>query len=77
MNTLYVIVFSFPIDEEIKKDGLNAFVGSHLIQQNIQQSVSNISQSSVIRVDKKTRNDGSLLKVTRKRPTIIKTFKPS
>jgi hypothetical protein len=75
---MYVTVFSFPKDEEIKKkDRLNAFIGSHVIQQNIQQSVSNISQSSVLRVDKMTRNDGSLLEVTRKRPTMIKTFKLS
>jgi hypothetical protein len=66
-TNMYVTVFSFPKDEEIKKDGLNAFIGSHLIQQNIQQSVSNISQSSVLRVDKMTRNDGSLLEVARKR----------
>jgi hypothetical protein len=52
-TNMYVTVFSFPKDEEI---------GSHLIQQNIQQSVSNISHSSVLRVDKITRNDGSLLR---------------
>jgi hypothetical protein len=67
-TNMYVTVFFFPKDEEI---------GSHLIQQNIQQSVSNISHSSVLRVDKMTRNDGSLLEVARKRPTIIKTFKLS
>jgi hypothetical protein len=71
---MYVTGFSFPKYEEVKK---NAFIGSHLIQQNIQQSVSNILQSSVIRVDKMTRNDLSLLEVAGKRPTIIKTFKPS
>jgi hypothetical protein len=58
----------------MKKQKKDAFIGSNLIQQNIQQSVSNISQSSVIRVDKMTRNDGSLLlEVAGKRPTIVKT----
>jgi hypothetical protein len=41
--------------KKLKKDGLNAFIWSHLIQQNI-------SQQSVIRVDKMTRNDGSLFR---------------
>jgi hypothetical protein len=74
----YVTVFSFPKDEEMKKRWIKCIHRESFIPTKYSVvCIKHFAESSIIRVDKMTRDDGSLLEVARKIPKLIKNAVPS
>jgi hypothetical protein len=73
-----VTVFSFPKDEEMKKRWIKCIHRESFIPTKYSVvCIKHFAESSIIRVDKMTRDDGSLLEVARKIPKLIKNAVPS
>jgi hypothetical protein len=74
----YLTVFSFPKDEEMKKRWIKCIHRESFNPTKYSVvCIKHFAESSIIRVDKMTRNDGSLLEVARKIPKLIKNAVPS
>lgn len=74
----YVSVFAFPKDDETRQKWIKCVHRESFVPtKHSVVCIKHFSESSVIKVDKMTRDDGSILEVPRKRPKLTKGAVPS